>query len=160
MSTAGHPLLIPVLSTVPTVTSPTGHRAANRGVARDHEGMSATFVYDGDCAFCTTCAEFLRRRVRTDARIVAWQRADLPALGLTREQCLEAVQYVVPGRATLAGPDAIAALLRASSPAWKPVGGLLGLPGVGTLAWPVYRWVARHRHQLPGGTAACAVPPG
>lgn len=121
--------------------------------------MPATFVYDGDCAFCTRCAEFLRRRVPTAAEIVPWQRADLPALGLTREQCLAAVQYVVPGRPVLAGPDAIAALLRASRPGWRPVGAALGLPGVGAVSWPVYRLIARHRHRLPGGTAACAVPP-
>ena len=25
-------------------------------------------------------------------------------------------------------------------------------------AWPVYRWIADHRHLLPGGTAACSLP--
>nr|WP_212840574.1 DUF393 domain-containing protein [Catellatospora sp. IY07-71] len=123
------------------------------------EAMSATFVYDGDCAFCTACARFIERRVPTAARIVPWQRADLAALGLTRAQCREAVQFVTPGRPVLAGPDAIAALLRTSHAGWRPIGGALARPGLGALAWPVYRWIARHRHQLPGGTAACAVPP-
>jgi hypothetical protein len=31
-------------------------------------------------------------------------------------------------------------------------------PGVKTLAARTYAWVAQHRHQLPGGTAACARP--
>ncbi|GAB4046442.1 thiol-disulfide oxidoreductase DCC family protein [Catellatospora paridis] len=120
--------------------------------------MSATFVYDGDCAFCTRCVEFIRRRVPTAAVIVPWHSADLPALGLTREQCLTAVQYVEPGRPALAGPEAIAALLRASRSPWRPLGAALDLPAVGLFSWPVYRWIARHRHRLPGGTAACAVP--
>jgi hypothetical protein len=25
-------------------------------------------------------------------------------------------------------------------------------------AWPAYKWVAGHRHLLPGGTAACSLP--
>jgi predicted DCC family thiol-disulfide oxidoreductase YuxK len=117
-----------------------------------------TLLYDGDCAFCATCAEFVRRRVPTDARIVPWQRTDLPALGVSREQCLEAVQYVAPGRPVRSGPAAIAALLRASPSGWRLLGVALGLPGVEAVSWPVYRWIARHRHRLPGGTAACAVP--
>ena len=31
-------------------------------------------------------------------------------------------------------------------------------PPLGLLAWPVYRWIAGHRHLLPGGTAACSLP--
>ena len=26
------------------------------------------------------------------------------------------------------------------------------------MAWPAYRWIADHRHLLPGGTAACSLP--
>lgn len=121
-------------------------------------GMEATFVYDGDCGFCTRCAEFARRWVPTDAAIVPWQTADLDSLGLTVAACEQAVQWVRPGRAPLAGPDAIAGFLGSSRLGWRVVGWLLRLPPVRALAWPAYRWVARHRHQLPGGTAACALP--
>ncbi|MEU8080897.1 DCC1-like thiol-disulfide oxidoreductase family protein [Catellatospora citrea] len=121
--------------------------------------MSLIFLFDGDCAFCTTCANLVNRWVPTNAAVAPWQRSDLAMLGLTREQCLEAVQWVEPGKAALAGPDAIGALLRSSNATWRPLGRLLGVRAVSAVAWPIYRWVARHRHQLPGGTAACAVPP-
>jgi predicted DCC family thiol-disulfide oxidoreductase YuxK len=121
--------------------------------------VSTTFVFDGDCAFCTICADFIVRRVPTEAVVAPWQRLDLADYGLTREQCLDAVQWVAPGQAVLAGPDAIAALLRASSRWWRLLGRLLEVAPVRALAWPLYRWIARHRHQLPGGTAACALPP-
>ena len=117
-----------------------------------------TFVYDGDCAFCTRCARFAERWVPSAAVIVPWQFADLAALGLTPQQCEEAVQWVDGSGPALAGPDAIARLLRSSRPAWRPVGRLLQLPPVRALAWPAYRWVARNRHRMPGGTAACALP--
>ena len=120
--------------------------------------VDAAFVYDGDCAFCARCAGFARRWVPTGAVVVPWQAADLAGLGLTAARCRQAVQWVAPGRAPLAGPDAIAALLGSSRPGWRLAGGVLRLAPVRILAWPAYRWVARNRHRMPGGTGACALP--
>ena len=123
--------------------------------------MTGTFLYDGDCAFCTRAGLFLRRHVPTAARIVAWQATDLVPLGVTRQQCAAAVQWV-DDNGVVAGPVAIAALLHtAAGPrglAWRVLGRLLGLRPVLWLAWPVYRLVARNRHRLPGGSAACELP--
>ncbi|MFI5956513.1 thiol-disulfide oxidoreductase DCC family protein [Cryptosporangium sp. NPDC051539] len=121
---------------------------------RDTGGV-ATFVYDGDCAFCSTCARFIERRIPTSADVVAWQRTDLDALGLTVEDAETAVQWVAPDRRA-AGPDAIAALLIDAGSFWRPLG--WGLRAVRPAAWPVYRWIARNRDKLPGGTATCALP--
>lgn len=123
-----------------------------------------TFVFDGDCAFCSSCARFIERRIRPAADVVAWQFTDLDALGVTEEEAGAAVQWVTPGRAPSAGPVAIADMLRtapglAGRLLWRPAGAVLGLRPVAALAWPVYRWVARNRHRMPGGTAACALPP-
>jgi predicted DCC family thiol-disulfide oxidoreductase YuxK len=116
------------------------------------------FVFDGDCAFCSSCARFIERRIRPAADVVAWQFADLGALGLREEQVSAAVYYVAPGRVS-AGPAAIADLLRRAGFVWRAAGAVLGLRPVTAAAWPVYRWVARNRHRMPGGTAACALPP-
>ena len=120
--------------------------------------MTATFVYDGDCAFCSSCAQFIERRIPTRATVVPWQFTDLTALGLTQEQAEEAVQWVGEDGTVAAGPDAIALLLRDAGRFWEVPGVLLGLPPVRLAAWPAYRWVAGHRHMLPGGTAACSLP--
>jgi predicted DCC family thiol-disulfide oxidoreductase YuxK len=135
--------------------------------------MSGTFLFDGDCAFCTSCARFLRRWVRTPASIEPWQFADLDALGVTPEQCAESVQWIesspaaiaVPVRpaAVVAGPLAFAGLLRTAVGwsgrlVWRPAGVVLGVAPVRALAWLMYRWIARNRHRLPGGTPACALP--
>jgi predicted DCC family thiol-disulfide oxidoreductase YuxK len=114
-------------------------------------------VFDGDCAFCTTSARFLERRVVRDGstRVVPWQKLDLGQLGLTEEQCMEAVQWVGEGGPVLSGHAAIAATLRAGHPVWRPVGALLAAPGFSWLAAKAYAWIAAHRYQLPGGTPAC-----
>lgn len=120
--------------------------------------MSPTFVFDGDCAFCSACARFVERRIPTPAKVVPYQFADLPALGLAVAQCEQAVQWVGADGDTAAGPDAIARLLGSSTGVWRTVGALLRPAPVRALAWPAYRWVARNRDKMPGGTAACAVP--
>jgi predicted DCC family thiol-disulfide oxidoreductase YuxK len=120
--------------------------------------VTTTFVFDGDCSFCTACANFVTRWIPTRAEVVPWQRADLAALGLTREAALQAVQWVDPGHTPVAGPEAIGALLRSSRWYWKPFGWILALPPVRAAAWPLYRLIARNRHRMPGGTAACALP--
>jgi predicted DCC family thiol-disulfide oxidoreductase YuxK len=117
-----------------------------------------TFVYDGDCAFCSTCATFIERRIPTRATVVPWQFADLDALGLSQEQAEAAVQWVGADGTVASGPDAIALLLRDAGRLWQVPGTALQLPPVRLAAWPAYRWVANHRHLLPGGTAACSLP--
>jgi predicted DCC family thiol-disulfide oxidoreductase YuxK len=119
--------------------------------------VTPTFVYDGDCSFCTTCAEFIERRIPTHARVVPWQFADLDELGLTQQQCEEAVQWVSPDRRG-SGPDAIALLLSDAGRAWQFAGAGLRFGPVRLAAWPIYHWIADHRHLLPGGTAACSLP--
>jgi predicted DCC family thiol-disulfide oxidoreductase YuxK len=68
------------------------------------------------------------------------------------------VQWVEPGHPAKAGPEAISALLRSSNAFWKPFGWVLAFPPVRAAAWPLYRLIARNRHRMPGGTAACALP--
>ncbi|WP_433826856.1 thiol-disulfide oxidoreductase DCC family protein [Actinoplanes sp. CA-015351] len=121
--------------------------------------MTPTFVFDGDCSFCTLCADFIERRIPTRAKVIPWQFADLKALGLTVEQCEAAVQWVASDGSTAAGPDAIALLLKDAGRFWSLPGAALTLRPVRFAAWPAYQWVADHRHLMPGGTAACAVRP-
>lgn len=126
-------------------------------------GDTVVFLYDGDCSFCTTCARFIERRIPTRAQVLAWQHADLDDLGVTQAQAEEAVLWIPredAGRLppVRSGPEAIARLLIDGGSYWKPLGWGLSLAPVRWLAWPVYRLVARNRHRLPGGTAACSLP--
>ena len=133
-------------------------------------------LYDGDCAFCTRCARLAERRVATSAMIIPWQSADLEELGIDAGEVSQAVVWlsngpdstrdrfrhggpgIAGGVGHMAGPRAIAALLGSSrSIPQRAAGWLLDLPGVRHLAWIVYRWVARNRHRMPGGTPQCAI---
>lgn len=131
--------------------------------------MTAVLLYDGDCAFCSTCAHWLQRWAPARAEVVAWQLADLEALHVTVAEADAAVQWVADGAADrddgrddggarAAGPEAIAAYLRTVGPHWRVAGRVLAFAPVRRVAWPVYRWIAAHRHRLPGGTPQCALP--
>ena len=114
-------------------------------------------VFDGDCGFCTRCVEWGRRRIGAMPSAVAYQAADLAALGLTEAQCAAALQYVARDGHVYAAHDAVAALLRGAGRGWWLLGAVLHLPGVHWLAGVGYRWVARNRFRLsrnPSGSCA------
>jgi predicted DCC family thiol-disulfide oxidoreductase YuxK len=112
-------------------------------------------VFDGDCAFCTSCARLLER-IAPDTEIVAWQVVDLDELGITAEQAAAAVRWIEADGTVRAGHEALAATLSAAGAPWRIAGRALVLPGVSPVAAAGYRLVASNRHRLPGGTPACA----
>jgi predicted DCC family thiol-disulfide oxidoreductase YuxK len=111
-------------------------------------------VFDGDCGFCTSSARWAQRRLHL-VHVEPWQLLDLDALGLTAERCDAAVQWVATDGTVESGARAAVSALRHGGGAWGVLGRLIGLPGVVRIADLVYRWIARHRHRLPGGSAAC-----
>ncbi|MBB6171034.1 putative DCC family thiol-disulfide oxidoreductase YuxK [Nocardiopsis mwathae] len=116
-------------------------------------------VYDGDCAFCSSCVDFALRRVAPGIAAVPFQDG-----GVTDEQRARAENEVLvlhpDGRRVWGGVDAVAVLLLASPhSAWWPLGALLRTGPVRPVAMAAYRWVAANRHRMPGGTAACRIRP-
>lgn len=87
-----------------------------------------------------------------------YQFIDVAQFGLTAEQCNEAVQFVAADGHVYAAHIAVGMLLGGAGKGWWVLGSLMRLPGLRWLSGVSYRWVARNRHRLPGGTAACALP--
>jgi predicted DCC family thiol-disulfide oxidoreductase YuxK len=112
-------------------------------------------LYDGDCAFCTSCARLIEKRIRPDATVVPWQFADLAELGVTEAQASDAVQWVGVDGAVRSGHEAIAAMLGTAGPISRLIGRFLLLPGISWLAARAYTLIAANRHRLPGSTPAC-----
>ncbi len=119
--------------------------------------MNGVFLYDEECGFCTTSVRWLQRHADSAARVEAWQHADLATLGLSAEDCAEAVQWVEDGHRAV-GPDALAAYLQTSTKSWRTAGRVLTAPVSKHVTWPVYRWVAHHRGPQPDGTPATELP--
>ncbi|MDO5053275.1 MAG: DCC1-like thiol-disulfide oxidoreductase family protein [Pseudoclavibacter sp.] len=119
----------------------------------------AVLVYDDDCGFCRVVLERLRRSSLVLPPVTAGSRAARAGLGLRPEE-LERAAWLLAPEGRFEGAEAFTVLLcRQPRWGWRFAGRLLGLPGVRTLWRAVYRLTARNRHRLPGGTAACALPP-
>jgi predicted DCC family thiol-disulfide oxidoreductase YuxK len=116
-------------------------------------------VYDGDCGFCTTSVRFAERHLPMKAEAVAWQFADLGALGITVEQVSYEVVWVDRFGRTYGGAQAAARLLMDSGGSWRVLGALATIRPFSWIAHGLYRLIANNRYRLPGGTPACALPP-
>nr|MBU6202425.1 DUF393 domain-containing protein [Acidobacteriota bacterium] len=114
---------------------------------------SAVLVYDGECDFCRSCVRFLQRRTSRPLTAVAFQSADLPALGLRRADCEAAVQWVSAKGAVSSAHVAVASALRHARAPWSLAGWLIALPVIRQIAAVVYRRVAARR------TCAAPTPP-
>jgi predicted DCC family thiol-disulfide oxidoreductase YuxK len=91
-------------------------------------------IFDGDCSFCTSSAEWIERRLPDNVQVVPWQRVDLGAFGLSEHDVSTAVYWVDTRGRTYRGDLAVAKALIAAGGAWKPVGWLLMVPPVSLLA--------------------------
>lgn len=116
-------------------------------------------LFDGDCAFCTTCATWMQRHIRRLDSAVPYQFAELDALGVTAADCERALQWVGTDGTVLSAHLAVAQVLVGAGRGWAVIGHAIRLPGIRWISGLVYRWVARNRHRLPGGMPACAVDP-
>jgi predicted DCC family thiol-disulfide oxidoreductase YuxK len=120
-------------------------------------------IFDGDCAFCTSSAHWLARRLNRslgpNVRLVPWQFTDLAALGTTAERAQREALWVSTDGTIHGGATAFAAWLKFRGGPYAVAGYAMDLPVVRRLAAAVYRVIAKNRHRMPGGSPACARPP-
>jgi predicted DCC family thiol-disulfide oxidoreductase YuxK len=116
-------------------------------------------IYDGDCAFCARSLGLARRLGATEPA-QPWQALDLDAYDLTEADVTEAAWFIAEG-VRARGHEAVARMLQSSTHASvRLVGRVVGSRLLRPIASRAYAWVAAHRHELPGGTAACAIDKG
>jgi predicted DCC family thiol-disulfide oxidoreductase YuxK len=121
-------------------------------------GLTSVLVYDGDCSFCSSSAQWLTDRWQTPAQVVAWQHLSedqLQLFGLSLDDVRQAAWWIAPSGQRSRGHLAVARALR-STHGWSSVAGLLLL--IAPFRWlaaAAYPLVSRWRHRLPGATPAC-----
>lgn len=111
-------------------------------------------LYDPDCGFCTTTANRMRGW-GLGCAIEPITPLRLAELGVDPRRVIREVPFVHDDGRVVHGSDAMAAALRTGALPLRVAGAIISSAPVRPLAQLVYRQVAAHRHQLPGGTAAC-----
>jgi predicted DCC family thiol-disulfide oxidoreductase YuxK len=123
------------------------------------QSESAVLIFDGDCGFCTTTANYIKKHSSTPIEINPWQWIELSNYGLTVEEASAKVQVFADGK-NFAGHKAFAKVLRLQRQWWfKVFGAIIVIPPFSWGARWGYYFVAKYRHKLPGGTPACALRP-
>lgn len=118
----------------------------------------AVLIYDGDCAFCNRSLQFGLKNLAWFPVYRAFQDLPNEAFGLRRADFESSIWLIGPS-AKFAGHRAAAwILLQQKNPLHRLLGALIELAG--PVSKFAYAWVAKNRHRLPGGTAACELSPG
>jgi predicted DCC family thiol-disulfide oxidoreductase YuxK len=84
---------------------------------------------------------------------------DLQATGIPEERARTEVLWIAGNGEISGGAEAVGGALRACGGLWSLLGTLLSVAPIRWVAPSAYRLVAANRYRLPGGTAACRVPP-
>lgn len=122
------------------------------------QGVKSVLIFDGDCGFCTTTANWITKNSKVAIEAVPYQWTDLTQYGLTAEEAAAKVQIVV-GDKVFAGNNCMAKLLLIQPNIFlKFVGAVMVMPGVEPISAKLYEWIAANRQKLPGGTPACKLP--
>lgn len=115
-------------------------------------------IYDGDCAFCSSTVRLLQRLMPKHPAMEPFQFVATEKYGLTKQQCAEEIKYVDDQRSVFGGEAAFRKFFYEAGGAWRLLSRLMMIPGVLQISSHVYRWVAKNRHRLPGGTPTCSLP--
>lgn len=121
----------------------------------------SVLIYDGDCNFCQLSLEFGIRHMKIFPSYVAFQKIDPAEFDLTKEQVrseIWLVESTAKGTTRLGGHLAASRILEMQTNVFfRFCGFLMRTWPISWLAKHGYRWVARNRHRLPGGTKACNI---
>jgi predicted DCC family thiol-disulfide oxidoreductase YuxK len=126
--------------------------------ARINEG--SVLIFDGDCGFCTSVAEWAARRFRQGERTEAWQLLEegvLERYGLTTRDVQEAAWWVDATGLRDRGHRAVGRALKAGGGTWSVLSWFVLTAPTSWIVALAYRLVVRWRYKLPGATPACRV---
>ncbi len=107
-------------------------------------------VFDGECGLCRYGTAHIAARFHLPARRLAWQDADLDALGLSEAQVRDRMWFLSPGIPPAGGAAAFAGWLAGGDGTARALATLLRAKGIRNLAEIVYRVIARNRYRIPG----------
>ncbi len=132
------------------------NNGADNGSTRHSGADIPTLIFDGDCGVCSNSVNWLHRQA--DFQSVPFQAVDYSPFKLSPADVQQQV-WLIEGEKKSGGVAAFARVFQ-RSPKFpiRVAGYLLALPVLRHIAQLVYQVVAKYRHRLPGGTAACRLP--
>ncbi|WP_392893143.1 thiol-disulfide oxidoreductase DCC family protein [Streptomyces sp. LN699] len=122
--------------------------------------LQPVLAFDGDCGFCQTVINKISARGLPSLNAVPWQFLPDAVTQPHRGRLNQEVLVLHHDQVIASGAQALAEYMRHSPGLrYQLAAAAIQAPLVRTAAQHIYRWIARHRHRMPTGTPACAVPP-
>ncbi len=116
-------------------------------------------IYDGDCQFCQLSLDFGIRNLRVFPRYAAFQGIDPSKFGLTEQMVRSQIWLVSDSESPtklLGGHLAAIEILSMQPQKYlKLLASIMKLWPWRIIADKTYKWVAKNRHRLPGGSKTC-----
>jgi predicted DCC family thiol-disulfide oxidoreductase YuxK len=109
-----------------------------------------TLIYDGECPFCRRAAAWVRNNAReNELETLPCQdeKRERRFPEISREQCMRAMQLVMPDGRVFSGEEALPPLMERMK-RWRWVARVLRWPGIRHVSPAAYGWFARHRYAL------------
>lgn len=127
----------------------------------------AILIYDGECPMCRRAQAWFTARVPSERLMcIPCQSPERERLApqIPLDECLTAMQLILPDGTRYSGEQALPVLLR-MTPHWRWLGRILGTRVFLWVAKPIYRTIARRRFVLSAffadgdcHTGACSSP--
>ncbi len=120
---------------------------------------TVTMLFDSDCGFCTSAANWWLRHLSpsVDGVALAFQQVpDLSVYGTNLASAAQALHVVTASEVAIGGDAVISAFSSLRLP-WRIFGTLGRLPLGRAVANWLYPHVAAHRHRLPRSSESCRV---
>ena len=117
--------------------------------------MPIVLIYDGECTLCLAAKNWMEKRaLREQIELLPCQSPEREQRypHISTQQCLSAIQLVLPNNEVLQGADAIPEILLHLK-RWRWVEKILRARLFRKLAPFVYDWIARNRQII-----SCALP--
>jgi len=112
-------------------------------------------IVDGECDFCRRAVAWIRPRVNSSTRFVAFQTTDLKHYSLTQEECEQSVQFV-RGNYHSRGAIAVADLLQ-ETPTYHALVAAL-IRALSPITQRIYGYIADHRDGILAKAIATRFP--
>lgn len=116
------------------------------------DSKPATLIYDGECGLCRKAAKWVNSHARPgEIETLPCQSEERKRRfpNMDEARCLEAMQLVLTNGDVYSGEEALSPLFKRMR-GWRWVAGVFSLPLVNRVSPPLYRAIAKHRHDLAG----------
>jgi predicted DCC family thiol-disulfide oxidoreductase YuxK len=111
---------------------------------------AATLIFDGTCPICAGTVKWIHENESEGSfEMLACQSENMSERfpGIKRDECMRAMQLVLPDGTVLAGEKALPEIF-ARLKAYRIFAPLFRMPGAGVLSRAAYRWFADRRYRI------------